>query len=88
MSCVRTVHVHAVCSVRTLLLDCFLGRLVLGQCSSISDSVCVNSRTLDIGKACCLRLRQPLILGEGEDFLGSWGGNVWLDGVLYRGEDG
>ena len=30
-----------------------------GQCSPISDCVCVNSRTPDIGKVCRLLLRQP-----------------------------
>ena len=67
VSCVRTIHVHSVCSGRTLPWDrlgCFFG---VGQCPSISDRVCVNSRTLDIGKDCCLILRQPcrLLMGIG-----------------------
>jgi hypothetical protein len=49
ISRVRTVLVHSVCSVRTLLR----------QYPSISDSLYVNSRTLDIGKAGCPILRQP-----------------------------
>ena len=50
ISVVRTVLVHTVCSERTLLR----------QYPPISDSVYANSRTLDIGNACCLILQHPL----------------------------
>ena len=52
ISYVRTVHVHFVCSARTLPK----------QYPSISDKMFVNSRTLDIGKVFCLILRHPLVL--------------------------
>ena len=52
ISDVRTVLVHAVCSVRTLLK----------QYPPISDGVYANSRTLDIGIVCGLILRHPLVL--------------------------
>ncbi len=52
ISCVRTVRAHTVCSCRTngfgdgrLRLFCFFD-----VCPPISDRVCANSRTLDIGK--------------------------------------
>ena len=46
----------------------------LGQCSFISDSLFVNSRTPDIGKVFCLILRQPLF---------TWNGNCILLLMLW-----
>ncbi len=63
--CVRTVHVHAVCSERTLPIFGVGGCGGSGQCAFISDIVCVNSRTLDIGKVCRLLSRLNLVLGMG-----------------------
>ena len=63
--CVRTVRVHPVCSVRTLLLYGFDNHWVLKQCSYSSDRVCANSRTLDIGKARGLSLRLSLAFEGG-----------------------
>ena len=51
ISGVRTVLVHAVCSVRTLLR----------QYPHRADSMYENSRTLDIGNGCCLILRRLLL---------------------------
>ena len=44
--------------------------LVLRLCPSISDALYANSRTLDIGKVCCLILRRTLFLGA--VVLGRW----------------
>jgi hypothetical protein len=64
ISCVRTVHAHTVCFGRTLTSRIFWIREVfLGQCPPVSDCVCVNSRTPDIGKACGLILCETLVVG-------------------------
>lgn len=63
ISDVRTAHVHAVCSVRTLTWEVLIVFRVLCQCPPISDILYVNSRTLDIGKASVGRLIRPLVLG-------------------------
>ncbi len=61
ISCVRTVHVHAVCSERTLVL--VFGLCV---CPLISYGVCANSRTPDTGNPSPSPL--PLLVGLGNFF--------------------
>ena len=58
---VRTVRVQGVCSGRTLLFGFVLLFGVL-QCSSISDELCANRRTLDIGNAGCPLPRPALVV--------------------------
>ena len=49
---VRTIHVHSICSDRTLpLVRLCMYLCFLGQCPLISYGLCVNSRTFDIGKS-------------------------------------